>query len=81
MRVLVQHSESKDKFSRLTALNWLHTFVTHGREHLMPFCAQAPPQTNRPLTQLNSTGTWFAPVSFFIARSASRPYLLGSLQR
>ena len=44
MLVLVQHSESNDKFSRLTALNWLHTFVTHGREHLMPFCAQAPPQ-------------------------------------
>merc|ERR1719247_876765 len=40
VHVLVQHSESNDKFSRLTALNWLHTFVTHGREHLMPFCAQ-----------------------------------------
>merc|ERR1719198_1213724 len=58
--------------------------TTGGGRHRPPatvFRAQAPPQTNRPLTQLNSTGTWFAPVSFFIARSASRPYLLGSLQR
>ena len=40
VHVLVQHSSSHDKFSRLTALNWLHTFVTRGREHIMPFCAQ-----------------------------------------
>tara|TARA_B110001452_G_scaffold160789_1_gene133828 strand:+ start:220 stop:2259 length:2040 start_codon:yes stop_codon:yes gene_type:complete len=40
VNVLVQHSSSQDKFSRLTALTWLHTFVTHGREQLMPYCAQ-----------------------------------------
>ena len=40
VHVLVQHSSSLDKFSRLTALNWLHTFIQGGREHIMPFCAQ-----------------------------------------
>jgi len=40
VHVLVQHSASQDKFSRLTAITWLHTFVSHGREQLLPFCAQ-----------------------------------------
>ena len=40
VHVLVQHSASLDKFSRLTAITWLHTFVSHGREQLLPFCAQ-----------------------------------------
>ena len=40
IHVLVQHSASVDKFSRLTAINWLHTLVAHGREQLLPFCAQ-----------------------------------------
>ena len=40
IHVLVQHSASVDKFSRFTAINWLHTLVAHGREQLLPFCAQ-----------------------------------------
>lgn len=40
IHVLVQHSASQDKFSRLTAINWLHTLVAHGREQLLPFSAQ-----------------------------------------
>ena len=40
VHVLVQHSASQDKFSRLTAITWLHTIVSHGREQLLPFCAQ-----------------------------------------
>ena len=40
VHVLVQHSASQDKFSRLTAITWLHTLVSHGREQLLPFCAQ-----------------------------------------
>jgi len=40
VHVLVQHSASQDKFSRLTAITWLHAFVSHGREQLLPFCAQ-----------------------------------------
>lgn len=40
VHVLVQHASSQDKFSRLTAITWLHTLVSHGREKLLPFCAQ-----------------------------------------
>jgi len=40
VHVLVQHSASQDKFSRLSAISWLHTFVSHGREQILPFCAQ-----------------------------------------
>ena len=40
VHVLVQHSSSLDKFSRLTAITWLHTLVSHGREALLPFCAK-----------------------------------------
>ncbi|KAL3921109.1 MAG: hypothetical protein SGPRY_005015 [Prymnesium sp.] len=40
VHVLVQHSASQDKFSRLSAISWLHTFVSHGREKILPFCAQ-----------------------------------------
>lgn len=40
VHVLVQHSASQDKFSRLTAITWLHTFVSHGRGQILPFCAQ-----------------------------------------
>ena len=39
VHVLVQHAASLDKFTRLTAITWLHTFVYHGREELLPFGA------------------------------------------
>lgn len=40
VHVLVQHSASQDKFSRLSAISWLHTFISHGREQILPFCPQ-----------------------------------------
>ena len=40
VQVLVQHSGSQDKFTRLTAITWLHAFVQQGRDQLLPFCAQ-----------------------------------------
>jgi vacuole morphology and inheritance protein 14 len=49
VHVLVQHSASQDKFSRLSAISWLDTFVSHGREQILPFCAQV---TSQPLVCL-----------------------------
>ena len=40
VHVLVQHSSSQDKFSRLTAVTWIHTLISHGREKLLPFAAK-----------------------------------------
>jgi len=40
VHVLVQHSVSQDKFTRLTAITWLHALMSHGGAQLLPFCAQ-----------------------------------------
>jgi len=40
VHVLAQHSSSQDKFSRLTAVTWIHTLISHGREKLLPFAAK-----------------------------------------
>ncbi len=47
VHVLVQHSTSQDKFTRLTAITWLHALMSHGREQLLPFCAQATARPRR----------------------------------
>lgn len=62
VHVLVQHSASQDKFSRLTAINWLHMLVAHGREQLLPFCAQV----------LNAVLSSFSHVNQEIKETASR---------
>ncbi|KAG8456895.1 hypothetical protein KFE25_012685 [Diacronema lutheri] len=36
--ILVQHCASRDRFSRLTALTWLHAFLSLGKPQLLPFC-------------------------------------------
>lgn len=38
--ILVQHCASRDRFSRLTALTWLHSFIALGKEQLLPFSPQ-----------------------------------------
>jgi len=35
--ILVQHCASRDRFSRLTALTWLHAFLSLGKAQLLPF--------------------------------------------
>ena len=52
VHVLVQHSTSQDKFTRLTAITWLHALMSHGREQLLPFCAQV---LNAVLSSLSHT--------------------------
>jgi vacuole morphology and inheritance protein 14 len=36
--ILVAHCGSRDRFSRLTALTWLHAFLSLGKAQLLPFC-------------------------------------------
>ena len=70
VHVLVSHCSSYDRFTRLTAITWLHPLIAHAEAQMLPFCAQV--LTAPPMLQ---------PPSFVCARVArasralSRPFL------
>mmetsp|Transcript_5147 Transcript_5147/g.15711 ORF Transcript_5147/g.15711 Transcript_5147/m.15711 type:complete len:564 (+) Transcript_5147:650-2341(+) len=40
VHVLVSHCSSYDRFTRLTAITWLHPLIAHAEAQMLPFCAQ-----------------------------------------
>jgi len=48
--VLVTHCSSRDKFTTLTSLSWLHPLISHAQALMLPFCA---PVLNAVLSSLS----------------------------